>query len=77
MTRPDGTLIQGPMQFYLAGWSKIEERDLEAIAAYVKQIPADKNKVAASTFKPAAPMGPPSRRGWRRAVPRCGRSSRG
>jgi len=58
MTRPDGTIIQGPMQFYLAGWSKLEDKDLAAIAAYVKKIPAIKNKVPASTFKPN-PMGPP------------------
>jgi hypothetical protein len=55
MSRPDGSIIQGPMQFYLAGWSKLEEKDLKAIAAYVKSIPADKNKVAKSTFKPAGP----------------------
>lgn len=59
LTRPDGTVIQGPMQFYLAGWSRMEDRDLKAIAAFVKQIPADKNKVAKSTFKQTVPMGPP------------------
>jgi mono/diheme cytochrome c family protein len=58
MTRPDGTMIQGPMQLYLAGWSKLEDKDLDAVAAYVKQIPAVKNKVQKSTFKPN-PMGPP------------------
>lgn len=58
LTRPDGTLIQGPMQFYLAGWSKMDDSDLTAIATYVKQIPAVKNKVPKSTFKPH-PMGPP------------------
>jgi hypothetical protein len=55
LTRPDGSMIQGPMQFYLAGWSKLEERDVRAIAAYVKQIPAEKHKVPKSTFKPAGP----------------------
>ena len=59
LTRPDGSVIQGPMQFYLAGWSKMEERDLKAISAYVKQIPAIKHKVPASSFKPGAAMGPP------------------
>ena len=58
MTRPDGTIIQGPMQFYLAGWSKLEPRDLTAIATYVKAIAPIKNKVPKSTFKPT-PMGPP------------------
>jgi len=57
MTRPDGTIIQGPMQFYLAGWSKLEDSDLAAIAKFIKQIAPIKNKVAGSTFKPA--MGPP------------------
>lgn len=59
LTRPDGTVIQGPMQFYLAGWSAMDDKDLQAIAAYVKQIPAVKNKVPKSTFKPNAPMGGP------------------
>lgn len=56
MTRPDGTIIQGPMQFYKAGWSQLEDKDVHAIAAYLKTIPADKNKVAKSTFKPKAPL---------------------
>ena len=60
LTRPDGTIIQGPMQFYLAGWSKMEDRDLKAIAAYLKQVPADKNKVTKSTFKATIPMAPPA-----------------
>ena len=59
MTRPDGLLIQGPMQFYLAGWSKMEDRDLQAIAAYVKQIPAMTKQVPKSTFKATVHMGPP------------------
>lgn len=62
LTRPDGTLIQGPMQFYLAGWSKLEDKDLTAIATFVKAIPPIKNKVPKSTFKPNAgpPGGPPA-----------------
>jgi len=59
LTRPDGTIIQGPMQFYLAGWSVMDEKDLKAIAAYVKQIPAMKNKVPKSTFKATVSMGQP------------------
>ncbi len=58
MTRPDGTTIVGVMQFYQAGWSTMEDKDLNAIAAFIHQIPAEKNKVAKSTFK-AKPMGPP------------------
>lgn len=60
MTRPDGTIIQGPMQFYLAGWSKMDKKDLTAIATFVKAIPALKNAVPASTFKSAMQMGPPA-----------------
>ncbi|MBA2540020.1 MAG: c-type cytochrome [Deltaproteobacteria bacterium] len=57
LTRPDGTVIQGPMQFYLAGWSKLTDEDLKGIATFVKSIPPIKNKVAKSTFKPHT--GPP------------------
>ncbi|HEY4179479.1 MAG TPA: c-type cytochrome [Kofleriaceae bacterium] len=55
LTRPDGTIIQGPMQLYLAGWTKLEDKDLTAIATYIKSIPPQANKVPASTFKPNAP----------------------
>jgi hypothetical protein len=58
MTRPDGTVIVGPMQFYQAGWATLEDKDFAAIAAFIKTIPAEKNKVPKSTFKPR-PMGPP------------------
>ena len=54
LTRRDGTIIQGPMQLYLAGWSKITDPDLHAIGAYVKTIPPIRNKVPKSTFKPVA-----------------------
>jgi hypothetical protein len=60
LTRPDGTVIQGPMQFYLAGWSKMKDEDLQAVAAFVKQIPPIKNKVPKGNFKPhGAPGAPP------------------
>ena len=52
LVRPDKTIIQGPMQLYLMGWSQMTDGDLKAIATYVKAIPAIKNKVAKSTFKP-------------------------
>ncbi len=65
MTRPDGTIIQGPMQFYLAGWSKLEDRDVTAIAKFIKTIPPIKKKIPKSTFKPA--MGPPPGAGGARA----------
>jgi mono/diheme cytochrome c family protein len=64
MIRPDGTKIVGPMMLYQAGWAMMSDADFKAIAAYVKKIPAVKNKVKKSTFKPAgpppgAPPGPP------------------
>jgi len=55
LTRPDGTVIQGPMQFLLAGWSKMTDADMDAVATFVKSIPAIKNKVPKSTFKPNPP----------------------
>lgn len=59
MTRPDGTIIQGPMQFYLTGWSQMKDEDLKAIAKFVKSIPPIKNKVPKSTFKPHHSLVPP------------------
>ena len=60
LTRPDGSHIDGPMVFYLAGWSALTDDDLKALAAYVKTIPAVSHAVPASTFKPhAAPTGKP------------------
>ena len=56
MIRPDGRQIQGPMLYLQGAWSQIEDKDLAAVAAFVHQIPAVKNKVPVSTFKPA-PMG--------------------
>ncbi len=60
LTRTDGTVIQGPMQFYAAGWSKLEDRDLQAIATHIKQLPPMKNLVPKSTFKPTVSMAPPA-----------------
>ncbi|MGE3459758.1 MAG: cytochrome c [Kofleriaceae bacterium] len=60
MMRPNGKPILGPMMFYQTGWSQLEDGDVAAIAAFVKQIPPVKNKVKPSTFKPAGPPpGPP------------------
>ncbi len=52
LTRPDGTVIQGPMQFYLAGWSKLTDQDINAIGTFIKGLKPIKNKVPKSTFKP-------------------------
>jgi mono/diheme cytochrome c family protein len=59
LVRPDKTIIQGPMQFYLTGWSQMKDEDLKAIATYVKQIAPLVNKVPKSTFKPKATMATP------------------
>ncbi len=63
LTRPDGSVIQGPMQFYLTGWSKLADKDINAIAAFIHQLPAEKNKVPKSTFKPIPMGGPPPAEG--------------
>jgi len=52
LVRPDGTAIRGPMQLYAAGWSVIDDRDLAAIAAYLKRIPPVRNPVSRGTFEP-------------------------
>ena len=40
--------MQGP-------WSQMEEADIKAVAKFIKQLPAVKNKVPASNFKPKGP----------------------
>ncbi len=55
MTKPDGKMIQGPMLFLQAPWSQLEDKDLHAVAAFIKQLPPVKNKVPPSTFKPNPP----------------------
>ena len=57
MTKPDGKMIQGPMLFMQSQWSTLEDKDLHAVAAFIKKLPPVKNKVPDSTFKPNA--GPP------------------
>ncbi len=52
LVRPDGTVIRGPMQLYAAGWSAIDDRDLAAVAAYLKQLPPVRNPVPPATFEP-------------------------
>ncbi|MGE3545876.1 MAG: cytochrome c [Kofleriaceae bacterium] len=61
MMRPNGKPILGPMMFYQTGWAQMEEGDIAAVAAYVKQLAPVKNKVKPSMFKPAGPPpGPPA-----------------
>ena len=57
MVRPDGRMIHGPMLFMQGPWSQLDDADIQAVAAYIKQLPPVKNKVPESTFKPNA--GPP------------------
>jgi mono/diheme cytochrome c family protein len=68
MVRPDGKPIYGPMQFMQGPWSQLDDDDLHAVAAYIKQLPPVKNKVPDSTFKPNA--GPPPAAGT--AAPAAG-----
>jgi len=58
MTKPDGTQIRGPMLILQAGWSALEDRDLRAVAAYIKALPPVKNKVPDSTPPTAAAPAP-------------------
>lgn len=58
MTKPDGKQVQGPMLFLQSQWSQLDDKDLHAVAAFIKKLPPVKNKVPASTFKPnPAPKG--------------------
>ncbi len=59
MTKPDGKMIQGPMLFMQSQWSQLDDADLKAVAGFIKALPAVKNKVPASTFKPHPAGGPP------------------
>jgi len=58
MVKPDGKMINPPMLLLQGGWSQLQDDDLKAVAAFVHQIPAVKNKVPDSTFK-FQPPGPP------------------
>jgi cytochrome c553 len=57
MTKPDGKMIQGPMLFLQGTWSQLDDKDLHAVAAFIKKLPPVKNKVPPSTFKPNPPPG--------------------
>jgi len=59
-TKKDGSPIVGPMMFYtLGGWNQMTDGDATALAKFIKAVPAVKNKVPKSTFKPAAGGPPP------------------
>jgi mono/diheme cytochrome c family protein len=57
--RPDGSIIGPPMPIGL--YSKMSDGDVKAIVAYLRSVPAVKNKVPASTYKIPLPpaYGPP------------------
>ena len=50
MVRPNGKMIVGPMMIYQALWSQLDDKDLHAVAAFFKKVPAVKHAVPASTF---------------------------
>jgi mono/diheme cytochrome c family protein len=54
MTKPDGKMIQGPMVFLQGPWSQLDDKDIQAVAEYIHQLPAVTNKVPDATFKPTA-----------------------
>jgi mono/diheme cytochrome c family protein len=61
MQKPDGKVVRGPMVLLQSTWSQLDDDDLRAVAVYVKQLPAVRNKVPESTYKlKAAPQVPPS-----------------
>jgi mono/diheme cytochrome c family protein len=39
MIDPNGRLIEGPMALYREAWSRLTDRDVQAVAAFVKTIP--------------------------------------
>jgi mono/diheme cytochrome c family protein len=51
MIRPDGRMIAPPMVMMQPGWSQLTDSDLHAVASYIHNVPAIKNKVPTSTFK--------------------------
>ncbi len=56
MKRPDGSMIGFPMAMYQTTWSQLTDADATAVATYIKSIPAVRNKVPKSTFKPGPAM---------------------
>jgi hypothetical protein len=55
MVKPDGKPIRGPMMFMQGTWSQLDDKDLHAVAAYIKKLPPVKHKVPASDFVPNGP----------------------
>lgn len=55
MKSKDGSVILPPMAIYQSMWYGLKDEEVNAVAAYLKSIPAVKNKVPENTFKPKGP----------------------
>lgn len=61
LDKRDGTAIVGPMTFYVGAWSQLKHKDVKAIVAYLRTLPAIDNAVPKTTWVPAgAPAGAPT-----------------
>lgn len=58
MKKRDGTIIQGPMALYQAGWSQIPREDIEHVVAFLRSLDPIEHKVPESTFRPRAAPAP-------------------
>jgi mono/diheme cytochrome c family protein len=54
LDKRDGVAIVGPMTFYSDAWSNLAPEDVASMVAFLRSVPAVDNKVADSTYKPAA-----------------------
>lgn len=54
MKKKDGSPILPPMTFFQHGWSKMKEKDIEAVAAFIDSLEPVENEVPKSTFKPSS-----------------------
>lgn len=53
LDKRDGKAIVGPMTFYVGAWSQLKHKDVKAIVAYLRTLPAVDNNVPKTTWKPA------------------------
>jgi len=58
MTKPGGVMIRGPMLVLQTGWSALDDKDLHAVAAFVKALPPVKHKVPDPVAATPAPTRP-------------------
>ncbi len=52
LDKRDGSAIVGPMTFYVGAWSQLKHKDVKAIVAYLRTLPAVDNNVPKTTWKP-------------------------